>query len=86
MSDTSTKNPPVTSFTYGTVNVAVFANDGDNGDGPSYAAVPSRRYRDSEGNWASSKSFYLKDLVLLQRAIAKAVDYMESVEEQTSGF
>ena len=64
------KERPAKTIRYGNVRITIWRQESDRG--PWYSAVPSRTYRDQSGNWHSSGSFGVKDLLVLAKALNEA--------------
>lgn len=75
----STQNAPVESFRMSNVSVAIFENESTN-DGKShryYRAKVDKRWHDAKsGQWNSSNSFSVDELLRLQHLIGRAVEFM----------
>jgi hypothetical protein len=74
---------PVESFRIGSVGVSIFENESQNepeGNGRPqkyYRAKVDKRYCDAKtGEWNSSNSFSLDDLLRLRHVVDRAIDYM----------
>jgi hypothetical protein len=63
------KNRPLNTYSANGIQVVVWQNEGQNG--PYITASPQRRYRDTEGNWKTSKTFRLNDLPMLAEVLSK---------------
>lgn len=63
-----TAKPPVAKVRVGLITASIWERDTD--VGTFYSVSFERRYRDAEGNWASSHSYDAQDLL----ALAKAAD------------
>jgi hypothetical protein len=61
MSASETKNRPVREFRYGRLKAAVWRQEGDKG--PWYSVSLARSYQDSNGQWQTTQSFGLRDLL-----------------------
>jgi hypothetical protein len=64
---------PVT-FKVGRVRAAVWANEGETGVW--HSVTLSRLYKDKDGNWQDSTSFFPEDLPLLIKAADQAHTYL----------
>ena len=64
------KNPPVRRLRVDMINVSIWKNVTDKGT--FYNATFENRYRDSEGNWKSSHSYGVEDLLSLAKAADQA--------------
>lgn len=75
-------NPLVQSITCGNVQLSIFQNEGQRqGSATLYYTVKvSRSYRDTNGNWNYTNSFYKSQLPQLLYACQKALEYIESAE------
>ena len=76
MSTATSQNTPVKSFRLGNVSASIFENDVQrDGQSRSYSNVKlEKRYRDRSGNWKSTNSFSLDELLRLQVLMGKTID------------
>lgn len=76
---TATQNLPVESFRLSGISLGIFENESTH-DGQTQKYLKAnidKRYRDNKsGEWRSTSSFSLDDLLRLRAVIDKAVDYM----------
>jgi len=76
---TETKgNSPVKEFRAGRIKAAVWRNDVER-DGQivvRHSVTMQKRYRDSDGNWKDSSSFFLNDLPRVEMLMRKAFEYI----------
>lgn len=77
--ETEIKNPPVAKVRVGLITASIWENRTEKG--MFHNVTFQRRYRDAEGNWKSSHSYNLDDLL----ALAKAADlaHTKIVETQS---
>jgi len=73
------KKKPVVEYRAGSVRASVWArtkksNSGD--DYVEYAVSFSKSYRDGDGNWKNSDSYFPSDLPLLDLVCNKAMDWI----------
>ena len=57
------KQRPAHELRFGRLKLTIWRQESDKG--PWYSIVPTRSYRDPQGNWHSAQSFGLDDLLLL---------------------
>lgn len=73
-------NKPVKKFTYGTISVAVWQNDGKTSDGRAYsfmtASAPTRNYKDKAGAWQNTSSLRKNDIDNAIRCLQEAAKYL----------
>ena len=76
------KNPLVQTITCGSVRLSIFENASQqNGEATWYYTVKvSRSYRDGEGKWQSTNSFYKSHLPQLVYACQRALEFVEAAE------
>jgi len=65
-------NLPAAKVRLGRIQASIWENPSENG--PYYIVSFERRYQDTEGNWKSSPTFKVDDLLLLAKAADKAHD------------
>ena len=70
---------PEHKFKAGAVEVAVWKNEGENGDFNSVSI--HRSYKDKEGNWQSTNSFKANDLPKALIALGKAYECIALKQE-----
>ena len=63
---------PAAKVRLGRIQASIWENASEKG--PYYTVTLDRRYTDAEGNWQSTQSFKLDDLLLLAKAADKAHD------------
>lgn len=82
--DRADRNPLVKTITCGNVLFSIFENHGQrNGTATLYYTVKaSRSYRDPDGNWNYSSSFYKSHLPQLIYACQKALEFLENEDSQ----
>ena len=85
-SDSAKKNPLVQMITCGNVRLSIFENDSQQ---PSevalyYTVKVSRSYRDGEGKWQSTSSFYKSHLPQLIYACQRALAFVEDAESRAA--
>ena len=82
--DAVVPNPLVQTIACGNVQLSIFQNEGQRqGSATRYYTVKvSRSYRDSNGNWNYTNSFYKSQLPQLLYACQKALEYLEAAESQ----
>ena len=77
----ATQNAPVESFRLNNVSLSIFENESTS-DGTThryYRAKVDKRYCDNKtGQWNSSNSFSIEELLKLQHLIGRAVDFMSA--------
>ncbi len=68
---------PVKEFRAGTIKAAIWANETESGAGTSvrYSVQVQKRFRDSNGNWRDSRSFFPEDLPRLGLVVSSAFEY-----------
>jgi hypothetical protein len=59
------KQRPAHEIRFGRLKLTIWKQESDKG--PWFSVVPTRSYRDAQGNWRSSQSFGLDDLLLLAK-------------------
>ena len=81
----STATAPESTFRLGNVSATVWCNESkaENGSREFRSVNLEQRYRDSGGEWQSSSSFTLDQLLRLQVCIAKAVDHISGKEMES---
>ena len=81
----ATTNAPEATFRLGNVSATTWCNESktENGSREFRSVNLEQRYRDSEGNWQSSSSFTLDQLLRLQVCISKAIDHISSKEMES---
>ena len=82
--DTVTPNPLLRTITCGSVQLSIFENEGQRQGTPRmyYTVKVSRSYRDTDGNWNYTNSFYKSHLPQLLYACQKTLEYIEAAESQ----
>jgi len=68
---------PAFSMNMGSIRAAGWINERQGRNGGTYASVSvriERRYRDGNGNWSSTNSFDLNELLRLQHFLGKVID------------
>ena len=80
--DGANSNPLVKTIACGNVLFSIFENQGQrNGEATVYYTVKaSRSYRDPDGNWSYTNSFYKSHLPQLIYACQKALEFLEDTE------
>jgi hypothetical protein len=83
--DNASSNPLVKTIACGNILFSIFENHGQrNGVSRVYYTVKaSRSYRDADGNWSYTNSFYKSHLPQLIYACQKALEFIEEVESQS---
>ena len=76
-----TKNPPVDKVRVGLISASIWENPTEKGN--FYNVTFERRYRDTEGNWKSTHSYGLDDLLVLAKIADLA--HTKIVEATTGG-
>lgn len=66
---------PVKKFSTGAVQVAVWENEGKEGN-KFYSVSLDKRYKDKNNDWKSSSSFKMNDLPKAVLALQKAFEFM----------
>jgi len=59
------KQRPAHEIRFGRLKLTIWKQESDKG--PWFSVVPTRSYRDAQGNWHSSQRFGLDDLLLLAK-------------------
>jgi hypothetical protein len=82
--DGASSHPPVKTIACGNVLFSIFQNQGQRNGASTvyYTARPSRSYRDADGNWSYTNSFYKSHLPQLIHACEKALEFIEEAESQ----
>jgi hypothetical protein len=82
--EAAASNPLVQTIHCGNVQLAIFENEGQRQGSPTiyYTVKVSRSYRDSDGNWNYTNSFYKSQLPQLLYACQKALEYLEAAQSQ----
>ena len=82
--EAAASNPLVQMIHCGNVQLTIFENEGQRQGSPAvyYTVKVSRSYRDSDGNWNYTNSFYKSQLPQLLYACQKALEYIEAAESQ----
>lgn len=82
--DKAAPNPLVQTITCGNVLLSIFENETQRQGATAiyYTVKVSRSYRDTEGNWNYTNSFYKSQLPQLLHACQKALEFVESAELQ----
>ena len=75
------KNPPVDKVRVGLITASIWENKTEKGT--FYNVTFERRYRDTEGNWKSTHSYGLDDLLVLAKIADLA--HTKIVEATTGG-
>ncbi|MFB6075966.1 MAG: hypothetical protein ABEK17_02380 [Candidatus Aenigmatarchaeota archaeon] len=70
-----TDNKPVKAWNLGNVTVSVWNNDGR------YSISIKRSYKDKDGKWQDSKSFFPQDISSLNALLEKAQEYILAKQE-----
>jgi hypothetical protein len=74
----ATRNAPVETFRLNGVSLSLFEIEAEN-DGKArkfYRASLDKRYRDNSGQWKSSNSWSVDDLLRLRYLLDKGIDFM----------
>ena len=79
------KNPLVQRIRCGSVGLSIFENISQQNNEPAlyYTVDISRSYRDREGNWKSTSSFYKSQLPQLIYVCQRALEFLEEVESES---
>ena len=77
------KNPLVETIVCGAVRLLIFENHSRAGE-IYYTVKVSRSYRDPEGTWQDTNSFYKSQLPQLTYACQRALQFLEEAESQAS--
>ena len=64
------KQRPAFEARYGRLKVTVWRQESDKG--PWFSTVPTRSYKDNQGNWKTSSSFGRDDLLLMAKLLEQA--------------
>jgi hypothetical protein len=82
--DDASPNPLVKTIACGNVMFSIFQNEGQRNGVPTmyYTVKASRGYRDTNGNWQYTNSFYKSHLPQLIYACQKALEFVEDAESQ----
>ena len=78
-------NVPIKEFRAGQIKASVWENEKKNGKGETvkYLSVNiEKSYKDKEGNWKTSSTYFCEDLPKLQLVTAKAFEYISLTESQ----
>ena len=81
--DILTPNPLMKTITCGNVLLSIFENESQRQGDVYYTAKASRSYRDQDGNWNYTNSFYKSHLPQLIYACQKALEFIEEAESAT---
>ena len=91
MKEEKEKNPPpIKTFSSGALNIAIWKNKTEATDDKPSSAFPSvtfeRRYKDKEDNWKTTYYLNKRDLIKLEVALRKLIDwaYSENVFKGTN--
>ena len=77
------KNPLVKTIVCGAVRLLIFENHNRAGE-IYYTVKVSRSYRDPEGTWQDTNSFYKSQLPQLMYACQRALQFLEEAESQAA--
>jgi hypothetical protein len=82
--DVAASNPLVQTIHCGNVQLSIFENESQREGSPTvyYTVKVSRSYRDTNGKWNYTNSFYKSHLPQLLYACQKALEYIEGTESQ----
>ncbi len=71
----ATQNPPIETFRISNVSLSLFENvsNGDGNQRKFYRASLDKRYRDQSGQWKSSSSYSVDELLRLRYLVDKAI-------------
>jgi len=79
-------NRPVKEFrTRRNIRAAVWANPSEKGDHPRFSVTVEKRYRDSEGNWQTSHSYFRDEIPDLRLVLSKAFEHISLQEPKAEG-
>jgi len=73
------KTQPVKKFRVGTISASIWQNEELQPDGTTlvkHSVQIQKRYRDQDGNWHDSNSYFPNDLPKLQLAVEKAYEFL----------
>ena len=79
------QNKPIKKFRVGGISAAVWKNEDAQPDGSvriRYSVSIQKRYRNAEGQWLDSESYYPNELPKLQLVLAKAYEYVSLQESE----
>lgn len=77
-----TNNRPIKEVRAGSVRLAIWENQTDNG--PRYSVTPTRLYKDADGQWKDSTSLNPSDLGNLVIAAISASHWIQQRTSETS--
>ena len=72
----SPSNKPIKSFRAGGVEASVWENEAQEGGGTRRSVSVRKRYRDKQGNWKDSTTFFANDLPCLALVAQKAFEFL----------
>ena len=78
-------NKPVKEFRAGQIKATIWENEKKNGKGETvkYKSVNiEKSYKDDDGNWKTSNTFFREDIPKLQLVAAKAFEYISLTESE----
>ena len=88
MSEAETQaKKPVKTFRAGGVEASVWENEAPEGGGTRRSVSVRKRYRDKQGNWKDSTTFFANDLPCLALVAQKAFEHLalnESADEENT--
>ena len=84
--DAAASNPLVQTIHCGNVHLSIFENEGQRQGSPTvyYTVKVSRSYRDTDGKWNYTNSFYKSHLPQLIYACQRALALIEDAESATA--
>ena len=80
-------NQPIKKFRVGGITASVWRNEETQPDGNilvKHSVQIQKRYRDKEGNWQDSNSYFANDLPKLQLVVAKAYEFATLIESEAN--
>lgn len=83
----SEQNQPVKKFRAGGISASIWRNEREAGGETvvDFSVSFQKRYRDGEGAWKDSETFFAYDLPQLELVVRKAYDYLAPIAVHESG-